>query len=237
MSDLPEPADRRLMRVSDADRDQVAEVLRDAAGHGRITLEELDERIDLAYAAKTYADLEVVTRDLPATGNVVPAPVRQGGFPADRIGGTPSGNFSVAIMSGAQRSGQWVVPRTYTAVAIMGGVELDLRWARFSEQEVTIQAYALMGGVSITVPEDIEVDVGGFAFMGGFDHRASGPGTPGAPRLKVLGFALMGGVDVRRKGADRPKDRRRGEVEDERRGSLEGRREPAEGERRPGIDG
>ena len=237
MSDLPERADRRLMRVSDADREQVAEVLREAAGHGRITLEELDERLDLAYAAKTYADLEVVTRDLPTTGNAAPAPERGGAVPSDRVGGTPSGNFSIAIMSGARRSGHWVMPRTYTAVAIMGGVELDLRYARFSEQEVTIQAYCLMGGVSITVPEDIEVDVGGFAFMGGFDHRASGPGTSGAPRLKVLGFALMGGVDVRRKAADGPEDRRRGEVEDQRRGSLEGRREPAEGERRPGIDG
>jgi len=41
--------------------------------------------------------------------------------------------------------------------------------------------------------------VSGVAFMGGFDHHASGPGAPGAPRLRVLGFALMGGVDVRRK--------------------------------------
>jgi hypothetical protein len=59
-----------------------------------------------------------------------------------------------------------------------------------------------MGGIEITVPEDIDVDVSGIAFMGGFDHNASGPGEPGAPRLRVIGFALMGGVDVKRK---RPK--------------------------------
>jgi hypothetical protein len=81
----------------------------------------------------------------------------------------------------------------------MGGVRLDLRHAQFSLPEVTIQAYALMGGVEIIVPEDIEVDVAGIGFMGGFDHRASGPGIPGAPRLKVIGFAMMGGVDVKRK--------------------------------------
>jgi hypothetical protein len=56
-----------------------------------------------------------------------------------------------------------------------------------------------MGGIQITVPEDIDVDVAGLAFMGGFDHDASGAGVPGAPRLKVIGFALMGGVEVRRK--------------------------------------
>ena len=68
--------------------------------------------------------------------------------------------------------------------------------------EVTIRAFALMGGVSITVPEDMDVDVSGIGFMGGFDHRASGPGAPGAPRLRVVGFAMMGGVDVRRRPAD-----------------------------------
>ena len=119
--------------------------------------------------------------------------------PASRIGGTPRNKFSIAIMSGARRMGSWVLPRRYVAVAVMGGVELDLRAARFSEPEVTLHAYTLMGGIQITVPEDVDVDVSGIAFMGGFDHNASGPGVPGAPRVKVIGFALMGGVEVRRK--------------------------------------
>jgi uncharacterized protein DUF1707/cell wall-active antibiotic response 4TMS protein YvqF len=193
MSELSGPADHSLMRVSDSDREQAAEVLREAAGHGRITMDELDERLELAYAAKTYGDLAAVTRDLPAA--------RQAPGPAavSRIGGTPRSTFSLAIMSGARRAGHWVVPRSYAAVAVMGGVELDLREAQFAEPEVTIHAYTVMGGVEITVPEDVEVDVSGFAFMGGFDHNASGPGAPGAPRVRVLGFALMGGVDVRRK--------------------------------------
>jgi len=184
------------MRVSDSDREQAADVLREAAGHGRISMDELDERLELAYAAKTYADLATVTRDLPrpvqAPGPVQPAM-------AERIGGTPRSKFSVAILSGARRKGRWVVPRNYVGVAVMGGIELDLREAQFSEPEVTIHAYTLMGGIEITVPEDVDVDVSGIAFMGGFDHNASGPGVPGAPRVRVIGFALMGGVDVRRK--------------------------------------
>ncbi len=223
MSNLPEPADPRQLRVSDTDRDQAAEVLREAAGQGRLTLEELDERLDMAYAAKTYADLEVVTRDLPSVGHAAPVPAGTGAFPSDRLGGTPGSKFSVAIMSGARRMGPWVVPPVYTAVAFMGGIELDLRHARFSAQEVTIQAYALMGGVSITVPDDIEVDVSGIGFMGGFDHRASGPGVPGAPRLRVIGFAMMGGVDVARKPT---KKRKKGVPV-----------KPGEGEKRPGIEG
>jgi len=195
MSELSGPADRSLMRVSDSDREQAADVLREAAGHGRITMDELDERLELAYAAKTYADLAAVIRDLPA-----PAPTPgPGPAMAGRIGGTPRSKFSIAIMSGAQRMGRWVVPRTYVSVAVMGGIELDLRDAQFSEPEVTIHAYTLMGGIEITVPEDIDVDVSGIAFMGGFDHNASGPGVPGAPRVRVIGCALMGGVDVKRK--------------------------------------
>ena len=185
------------MRVSDADREQAAEVLREAAGQGRISMDELDERLELAYAAKTYAHLAAVTRDLPQDGAALsPA---GGMVPASRIGGTPRNKFSIAIMSGARRMGSWVLPRRYVAVAVMGGVELDLRAARFSEPEVTLHAYTLMGGIQITVPEDVDVDVSGIAFMGGFDHNASGPGVPGAPRVKVIGFALMGGVEVRRK--------------------------------------
>jgi hypothetical protein len=199
MSDQPVPADPRHLRAADADRDRTAEMLRRAAAEGRITFDELDERISQAYSAKTFADLEALTRDLPGAGVTAPAPATTRYQPPEVPPGTPAPSFSLAIMSGTQRAGPWLVPPSYTAVAIMGGVELDLRHARFAATEVTIRAFCLMGGVSITVPEDMAVDVSGIGFMGGFDHRASGPGAPGAPHLRVVGFAMMGGVDVRRK--------------------------------------
>src|SRR6266516_954615 len=201
MSEPPVPADPRHLRAADADRDQTAEVLRRAATEGRITFDELDERISRAYAAKTFADLEAVTSDLPGPGVKLPALATASYQPPEVPAGTPAPSLSLAIMSGARRAGPWLVPPSYTAVAIMGGVELDLRDARFAAAEVTIRAFCLMGGVSITVPEDMAVDVSGIGIMGGFDHRASGPGAPGAPHLRVVGFALMGGVDVRRKPA------------------------------------
>jgi DUF1707 SHOCT-like domain len=208
------PADRRNLRVSDAEREHAAEVLRRAAGDGRITFEELDERLTAAYAARTYGELAAVTEDLPETGPQPPAvtaplpPAEAGArFPETRIGGTPGSAISVAVMSEAHRSGGWVVPPSYTAVAVMGAVSLDLREAQFSGHEVTIQTFALMGGIDIIVDEQITVDVSGFAFMGGFDHRATGPGLPGAPRLKVVGFAMMGGVNVQRRPPRKKKKR------------------------------
>jgi hypothetical protein len=204
VSNLPEPGDQRHLRVSDADREQAAESLRMAAGDGRLTLDELDERLTTAYAAKTYADLQAVTSDLPGPGVSAPLAPVSSSLPAYRFGGTPGMSFAIAIMSGARRVGHWVVPRRLSCFSLMGGIELDLRDAQFSEPEVTIQAFCLMGGVSIIAPDDIDVDVSGIGFMGGFDHQASGPGLPGSPRVRVIGFAMMGGVDVRRKPARRP---------------------------------
>jgi hypothetical protein len=200
MSDLPQPADRRQLRVSDADREQAAEVLRQAAGDGRITFDELDQRLEAAYAARTYGDLTEVTADLPAPGQPPPGPLATapGTFPAARIGGEPGSGMSVAILGGVDRGGTWVVPPRHSVVAVLGGVHLDLREARFSQREVTIDVFTLMGGVDIMVGDDVEVDVSGFGIMGGFDHRASGPGLPGAPKVRVVGLALMGGVNVRR---------------------------------------
>ncbi len=67
------PPDPSLLRISDSDRQKVAEVLRDAAGEGRIDLEELDERLELTWGAKTYADLVPITADLHLPAHPQPA--------------------------------------------------------------------------------------------------------------------------------------------------------------------
>lgn len=53
------------LRVSDAEREEVATLLRDHAAEGRLTPEELDERLELAFAARTRADLDALMTDLP----------------------------------------------------------------------------------------------------------------------------------------------------------------------------
>jgi hypothetical protein len=192
------PQDPADMRASDSDRERAAEVLRDAAGEGRLDMTELDQRLDAVYAAKTYAELEPITRDLPRAGTPRPAAPAVTANP-DRFGGQPSSSSAVAIMSGFERKGNWVVPASFTAVAFMGGGTLDMRSARFAEREVTIHVTAIMGGVEIVVPQDAQVDVTGIGFMGAFDHGASGGGQPGGPVIKINGFAFMGGVGIKRR--------------------------------------
>jgi hypothetical protein len=207
MTNLPE---RRELRISDADRDVTASILREAAGDGRLDLDELDERLSAVYAAKTYGDLEPITRDLPVSSSH-PAPR------SDRIGGVPTSTIAVGVMGGFQRKGGWVVPQSFNAVAFWGGGELDLRDARFAGPMVTIHAYAVMGGIEILVPEDADVHVTGLGLMGGFEHNAAGAGAPGAPQIIVKGVAFWGGVSVKRRASDAELRRRKLERKRERR--------------------
>lgn len=188
------------MRASDADRERVANVLREAAGDGRLTMDELDERLDAVYAAKTYAELEPITHDLPGAGaSHVPAPAPSAAADPTRFGAEPSSGGAVAILGGFSRKGEWVVPKHFTAFLFMGGGEIDLREARFEDREVNINIVAIMGGCEITVPEDANVRVTGVGIMGAFEHSEPGGGSPDGPVITISGVAFMGGVDVKRK--------------------------------------
>ncbi|MGP0026089.1 MAG: DUF1707 domain-containing protein, partial [Streptosporangiaceae bacterium] len=97
--DRPGDPDPKGLRASDRDRDRTAEILREAAGEGRLGMDELDDRLNAVYAAKTYADLEPVIRDLPHSETApISAPVVPAvGSAADRFGGEPTSSGAVAI--------------------------------------------------------------------------------------------------------------------------------------------
>jgi hypothetical protein len=172
------------------------------------------------YQAKTLGELEPVTWDLPGHRDLVPrtptTPARLSKSPqatpssaVSKIGGIPTSTVAGGIMSGATRKGPWVVPRQFTALAIMGGVDIDLTQANYAEADVTITAVAIMGGIDITVPDDITVIVSGIGFMGAFEDTAHVQGPPGAPIVRINGIALMAGVEVHR-----PKNKSMGQIED-----------------------
>jgi len=194
------------LRASDADRERVAEVLRDALAEGRLDMEEFEERLEATYKARTYRELEPITRDLPAAGvapppvNMVKEPVASGSWAGRIVGGEGSSSWAVAVMSGFQRKGSWTVPKVFNCFAFWGGGEIDLREANFADREVEINCIAIMGGMNVVVPPGVEVVVRGIGIMGGFDHREEGvQGDPGGPRVIVNGFAFWGGVGIERK--------------------------------------
>jgi class 3 adenylate cyclase len=201
-----EPQDPRqpTIRISDDDRQRMVEVLRSHCTDGRLTLDEFSDRVSLVFEAKTRADLELVTADLP---NAAPPVARV----SERSKRKPVGS-AVAVFSGHRQTGVWRPNETIGAFALMGSVDLDMRHAEFEHPVVQINATAIMGSVEIIVPEGVDVELTGFNLMGSKESRVDeGARRPGAPLIRVNAFVLMGSVLVRNKRAssrNRPRERR-----------------------------
>lgn len=172
------------LRASDDDRERVTHLLRDAAGDGRLTLEELTERLDRTFAARTRGELDDLTRDLahavrPTTPGPASAPRKVS-----------------AIMSGAEVRGRLRLEDGLEVRAVMGGVSIDLTQAELAG-ETTIELHVVMGYVEIIVPSGVQVESHELsAIMGG--QSVSVPAAhPGAPVIHLRGWILMGGCEVR----------------------------------------
>jgi hypothetical protein len=208
------------IRLSDADRQAVVDVLKNASAEGRITLVEYDERVTAAYAARYQPELEPLLADLPrpAVGPLAPAdpaggfaPVARPGQPglaapvsptvrpdteADQVGE----RTTVAIMSGHDRKGRWRPAPVTSAVAVMGGITIDLREAILPAGGLRINAVAVMGGIEITVPEGMDVVITGFSVMGGRSvNLADTPRRTDLPAVHIHAVAIMGGFDIKSK--------------------------------------
>jgi hypothetical protein len=191
------------LRASDADRERVADVLRHAAGEGRLTVDELDERLNATYASVTRADLERLVEDVPVDGALLPA-IGQAAAPvasgvALRPGAEGGSHWILSIMSGADRRGRWRVAPRCNVVSIMGGAELDFNQVELTAPETEVVVFSLMGGADLYVPDGLNVEVSQFAFMGGNDVKlGDAPHVPGAPTLRLKLISIMGGADVKR---------------------------------------
>jgi hypothetical protein len=177
------------LRASDADRERQAEVIRQAAAEGRLTLTELDERLEQVYSAKTYAELAVVTRDLPGADVARSAPSAGGGAVT-----TPGAAVQEvqAFFSEQRIKGQWMAPRHLGVRAILGSVLLDFTEASMA-QEVVIDVQTVLGSVTLIVPDDIAVEFEpGTTILGERNNKVRTPRTPGTPVIKVRGMVFLG---------------------------------------------
>jgi hypothetical protein len=170
------------LRASHQDRDRVVEVLRVAAGDGRLTAEELDQRLEAALTARTYAELAVLTTDLPAAN--APAPAPAAAFPE------PKDVARIECGSGStKRDGRWVVPRRMDVRVSSGAVRLDFTEAVISQPSLQIGAEVRSGQlILITKPgiavdaDDVEVRSGRIKVMQPWGHDA-----PVSLRIVVTG--------------------------------------------------
>jgi len=188
------------LRASDADREAVADLLRDAYAEGRLTVEEHAERIEAAYGAKTFGELAPLTRDLPTARISMEKPALDGRRPSAPPPLPPARTESptmVAVFGGASRKGRFRIGSHLRAVAVFGGVEIDLTDAVFESPEVVIEVAAVFGGVDIKVPENVSLHGAGVGIFGGFDVQEQTSPDPYAPVVRVKGGAVFGGCSAR----------------------------------------
>jgi Domain of unknown function (DUF1707) len=139
---------RSELRASHDDRDRVVELLRVAAGDGRLTAEELDERLELAMTARTYGELAKLVSDLPAPGGVADAP-------APRVKDV----VRLDCHSGQTvRNGRWVVPQRMELRVTSGHIKLDFTQAVITQPSLQIDAEVRSGHLILITRPGIVID-------------------------------------------------------------------------------
>ena len=171
-------------RAADAERERAVVALREHAVAGRLTLEELAERVGSALTATTRAELDATLADLP-----------------EAAGAQPTGETTrvLGLFGDVSRSGRWRLGRRVNALGLFGGVRLDLRHAEVTAAEVWVTVRAVCGAIEVVVPHGVELDMSGFALFGA--QQADGGEEPvavGAPIVHLRARAAFGSLTVRR---------------------------------------
>jgi hypothetical protein len=185
-----EVAPASQVRASHEDRDRFVEVLRVAAGDGRLTAEELDERLEIALTARTYGELAALTTDLPV------AP----GFAMDQSVPKPKDVVHIDCRSGnVKRDGRWLVPQRIDVRVTSGNVTLDFTEAVLSASSLRIDAEVSSGSLKLVTKPGIVVDTDDVAIRSGNVKVRTpwGHDVPVALRIEVSGQVGSGTITAR----------------------------------------
>ncbi|MFJ9953280.1 DUF1707 domain-containing protein [Kitasatospora sp. NPDC091207] len=174
-------------RAGDADREAVAEQLRVAAGEGRIDLGELEERLDRAFAARTYPELDVLVADL-------------GG----RTAGDDPEDEDVLVLRTRRNNivqrGRWTVPRRIIAECRLPLITIDFTNAVCVHREVTVEAVTGLGHIRLIVPRGWGVRIDKSSTnTGHIINKASEVAESGAPTLTVIGHPRSGPIKIKQR--------------------------------------
>jgi hypothetical protein len=190
-----EPSAQAELRASHTDRDRVVELLRVAAGDGRLTAEELDDRLEAALTARTYSELAVLTTDLPA------APLLAGpaGHAAGLVPQAAKELVKIDCGSGtARRDGQWLVPRRMEVNVASGSVKLDLTQAVISSPTLQLDIDVRSGSLLLVTRPGIVVDTDDVAVRSGSVSVKTHRGQPPVIlRVEVSGDVASGSFRAR----------------------------------------
>jgi len=174
-------------RAGDAEREQVAEKLRVAAGEGRVDLAELEERLERAYRAKTYSELDALLADLPdkrPTGALAAA--------------GPETMVLKTHGSTVKQNGRWTVPRRIVAECGVPNIIIDFTEASCAYLDVTVEASCRWGNIKLIVPRGWTVRIDGSSTnTSRISNKADAPTDPAAPTLTLIGHPRSGYIRIR----------------------------------------
>jgi len=204
MPSSPPPEQRPLVSLAD-ERERVVQQLSDHFANDRLSLEELETRIELAYKASSTADLQRLTADLPSVAaSPVPAPL-----PADETVMAPDRERLFSVMSETRRRGGWIVPQRLDLIALMSDTTIDLTQAALPTGIIDIHVRSICAAVKIVVPPGIQVVSRLSSLMSSI--RGSGePNVGGGEEWKtgtvvrLSGWALMAEVQTKVRRRERP---------------------------------
>ena len=187
---------RNDLRASHEDRDRIVELLRVSAGDGRLSIDELDERVEAALTARTYGELEGLVADLPATpGTAAGAPTAK-----------PKEMVRIECHSGsAKRDGRWAVPQRMEVRVHSGSVTLDFTQAQVSWPTLQIDAEVRSGTLTLITKPGIVLDTDDVAVRSGAIKVKApwGNDVPATLRIDVAGKVGSGSITARPRRAPR----------------------------------
>lgn len=199
---LPEPTDDPALRrrVSDLEREEVADLIREAAGEGRLTFTELEERLESVYASRTHGELVELTADLPGGPS---ASTSSGVVASAPSGYVEQSNPTINVfLSDHKRTGNWLAPQRQDVHAVLGDVTLDYTEAQVPYEEIFLDIKSILADVKIRVPQNAIVHLDGQPILGSVTEQGSyDPNVPmvGKPKIfHIKGTAILGEIKVKR---------------------------------------
>jgi hypothetical protein len=198
MPSSPPPEQRPVVSLAD-ERERVIQLLSDHFANDRLSLEELETRIELSYKASSTADLQRLTADLPSVAaSPVPA-----SLPTDELAViAPDRERLFSVMSETRRRGGWIVPQRLDLIALMSDTTIDLTQAVLPTGIIDIHVRSICAAVKIVVPPGIQVVSRLSSLMSSV--RGSGePNVGGGEEWKtgtvvrLSGWALMAEVQTK----------------------------------------
>jgi hypothetical protein len=191
------PQDRPL----DALCEQTVDQLIMNYGHGKLSREAFERRLDEALDTKSHDRLVELTEDLDLKTDRQYTEQKKAelGIEVDTSGRThvEDADTIVNVFAGNNRRGAWDVPRAIRLINVFGGSELDFTDARFTTDTTYITVFCLFGGVNIRVRDGMRTVSKALCIFGGVDNRGGTASDPNAPLLVVEGLCMFGGVDIR----------------------------------------